>query len=77
MEGTYLFTKIIVMLKMRTYLQEQTLHYQPWATAALVQLGEEALLPSQALCTVSYSYAFHSITFTMPLGHTQVESHWR
>lgn len=58
MEGIYLFTKIIVMLKMRMYLQEQTLHYQPWATAALVQLGEEALLPPQALCTVSMAKLF-------------------
>lgn len=75
--GHLLFTKIIVMLKIRMYLQEQTLHYQPWATAALVQLGEQTLLPSQALCTVSSGYAFHSFTFTIPLGHIEVESHWR
>lgn len=42
-----------------------------------VQLGEQALLPSCGLQTATYGHVLHSITFPVPLGHTQVETHWR
>lgn len=42
-----------------------------------VQLGQQALLPSQGLWTGSYGHACPQLHLQIPLGRTQVETHRR